>query len=153
MNAVHIRPAKERDLADLYRMCRALWPGFDDSDRQALLNTLRGSPPGGLPNLFFVAALDSGELVGFAEASVRSHADGCDPTYAVAYLEGWFVDEAHRAHGIGANLVKAVEGWARVMGCREFASDTWIDNVTSQHAHEALGFEVVDRCIHYRKTL
>jgi aminoglycoside 6'-N-acetyltransferase I len=33
------------------------------------------------------------------------------------------------------------------------ASDTWLDNLGSQSAHEALGFEVVDRCVHYRKRL
>jgi hypothetical protein len=35
----------------------------------------------------------------------------------------------------------------------EIASDTWIDNEPSQRAHEALSFEVVDRCVHYRKAL
>jgi len=35
----------------------------------------------------------------------------------------------------------------------EMASDTWIDRVTSQRVHEALGFEVVDRSVHYRKSL
>ena len=43
--------------------------------------------------------------------------------------------------------------WARLKGCREMASDTWIDHEGSQRAHEALGFEVVDRCVHYRKEL
>jgi aminoglycoside 6'-N-acetyltransferase I len=33
------------------------------------------------------------------------------------------------------------------------ASDTWLDALDSQQAHEALGFEVVDRCVHYRKNL
>jgi aminoglycoside 6'-N-acetyltransferase I len=33
------------------------------------------------------------------------------------------------------------------------ASDAWLDGLESQHAHEALGFEVVDRCVHYRKLL
>jgi aminoglycoside 6'-N-acetyltransferase I len=33
------------------------------------------------------------------------------------------------------------------------ASDTWLDALRSQHAHEALGFKVVDHCVHYRKVL
>ena len=53
----------------------------------------------------------------------------------------------HRALGIGA------EDWARSQGCMKIASDTWIDNEPSQRAHEALSFEVVDRCVHYRKAL
>jgi hypothetical protein len=32
-------------------------------------------------------------------------------------------------------------------------SDAIIDNELSQRAHEALGYEVVDRCVHYRKRL
>jgi aminoglycoside 6'-N-acetyltransferase I len=33
------------------------------------------------------------------------------------------------------------------------ASDTWIDDEMSIDAHQALGFEIVDRCIHFRKQL
>jgi len=33
------------------------------------------------------------------------------------------------------------------------ASDALIDNDGSQRAHGALGFEVVDRCVHFRKQL
>ena len=47
----------------------------------------------------------------------------------------------------------AAADWARSAGARELASDTWLDNEPSQHAHAALGFEVVDRCVHYRKAL
>jgi hypothetical protein len=33
------------------------------------------------------------------------------------------------------------------------ASDALIENEGSQRAHEALGYVVVDRCVHYRKTI
>lgn len=33
------------------------------------------------------------------------------------------------------------------------ASDAPIDNEDSLLAHQALGFEVVDRCVHFRKPL
>jgi aminoglycoside 6'-N-acetyltransferase I len=33
------------------------------------------------------------------------------------------------------------------------ASDALIDNETSINAHTALGFKVVDRCVHFRKEL
>jgi aminoglycoside 6'-N-acetyltransferase I len=49
--------------------------------------------------------------------------------------------------------MQAGEEWARSHGCHEVASDTWIDHESSQRAHEALGFEVVDRCVNYRKAL
>lgn len=106
-----------------------------------------------MPLAIFVAETAAGELVGFAEVDLRSHADGCDPEQPVGYLEGWFVAEGHRRSGIGARLVAAAEDWARGHGCVEMASDTWIDRTVSQRAHEALGYEVVDRCVHYRKAL
>jgi aminoglycoside 6'-N-acetyltransferase I len=84
---------------------------------------------------------------------LRSHADGCDARVPVGFVEGWFVSERHRSKGVGAKLLAAAEDWARGRGCIEMASDTWLDNDNSQRVHQALGFEVVDRCIHYRKAL
>lgn len=113
---------------------------------------LEGKPVGGMPDTVFVAEAE-GVLIGFLEATLRSHADGCDPGYPVGYLEGWYVAPEHRRRGVGAKLVAAAEEWARAQGCSEMASDTWIDSTGSQRAHEALGYEVVDRCVHYRKPL
>jgi len=106
-----------------------------------------------MPLMNFVAETSAGRLVGFAEVDLRSHADGCDPSRPVGYLEGWYVAENYRRQGIGARLLAAAEEWARGLQCAEMASDTWIDNEVSQRSHEALGFEVVDRCVHYRKAL
>ncbi len=92
-------------------------------------------------------------LIGFLEAGLRSHADGCDPAHPVGFVEGWLVKEEMRGQGIGQRLLEAAEDWARAQGCTEMASDTWIDNELSQRVHEALGFQVVDRCVHYRKAL
>jgi aminoglycoside 6'-N-acetyltransferase I len=47
----------------------------------------------------------------------------------------------------------AAEDWARSKGCRETAPDALIDNQASQRAHAALGFEVVDRRVNFRKEL
>jgi len=90
--------------------------------------------------------------VGFAELSIRSHADSCD-SIGVAYLEGWFIDSAVRRQGAGAALVQAAEQWARAQGCTEFASDTELDNAASAAAHEALGFTEVSRLICFRRVL
>ena len=106
-----------------------------------------------MPLANFVAETADGRLFGFAEVDVRSHADGCNPTRPVGYLEGWYVAEEGRHRGIGRRLLSAAEDWARSNGCIEMASDTWIENELSQTCHEALGFEVVDRCVHYRKAL
>jgi aminoglycoside 6'-N-acetyltransferase I len=100
----------------------------------------------------FVATLEGGSLIGFLEANIRPYADGCD-TKNVGYIEGWFVAAAWRRHGIGAVLVQAAETWAKSKGCSEMASDCDLHNEVSLHAHTALGYEEVERLIHFRKPL
>jgi aminoglycoside 6'-N-acetyltransferase I len=114
---------------------------------------LGGEFPGNLPGVIFVAHHRDDGVMGLIEVDLRSHADGCDPSHPVGYVEGWYVVPAYRRRKIAARLLVAAEEWARSQGCREMASDAWVDNLTSQHVHEALGFEVVDRCVHYRKAL
>ena len=124
--------------------------------RSTSANSKPGHPHGaqpGFPVAWLVAEDASGAMIAFLEVGLRSHADGCDTRRAVGYVEGWFVREEHRRKGIGAALMRAAEDWARAHGCREMASDALIDNATSQTAHTALGFDVVDRCIRFRKTL
>ncbi len=106
-----------------------------------------------MPITILVAEASDGRLAGFVEVDLRSHADGCNPLQPVGYIEGWYVAEDFRQRGVGKKLLAEAEGWARGQRCVEIASDALIDNVLSQRAHEALGYEVVDRCVHYRKKL
>jgi len=131
-------------------MRHALWPdGSVEEHAKEIAAIVAGERVGVYPYVILVA--EGG--VGFAEVTLRSRADGCDPLQPVGYLEGWYVDEAHRRRGVGAALLRAAEEWARSQGCVEMASDTWLDNDVSQRAHEALGFELVDRVVNYKKRL
>jgi aminoglycoside 6'-N-acetyltransferase I len=131
----------------------ALWPESPLEEHRAEAElVVSGRPPSTLPLVVYVAEVD-GTVVGFIEVGLRSHADGCDARRHVGFLEGWYVEPAHQHRGIGRALVQAAEHWARAEGCTELASDTWIDSEPSQAAHVALGFEVVDRCVHFRKSL
>ena len=135
-------------------MRAALWPESSaDEHAQELIPFLEGTASLPLPLANLVAEIIDAKLAGFLEVDLRSHADGCNPSHAVGYIEGWYVDPEWRGQGIGRKLLAAAEDWARSHGCREMASDTWIDNEVSQRVHEAAGYEVVDRCVHYRKTL
>lgn len=149
-----IRPARMEDAHALAALCFALWP---DSSLEEHAREVEAKLSGGaettLPLTLFVAQAQSGALAGFVEIGLRSHADGCDPAQPVGFLEGWYVEPACRRLGIGRRLIAAAEDWARAQGCREMASDTWIDHALSQRAHEALGYQVVDRCVHFRKAL
>jgi aminoglycoside 6'-N-acetyltransferase I len=135
-------------------MRHGLWPdGSVGEHAFEVAPLLAGELRGTLPATVLVAQAEDGGLVGFIEVGLRSHADGCDPSHAVGFVEGWYVVPAYRGRKIGAQLLTRAEEWARAAGCREMASDTWLDNIDSQRAHEALGFEVVDRCVNYRKRL
>lgn len=151
---VHVRQAKQTDRDQLAHLRELLWPETSASEHACELEpVLSGETPGRMPLVNFVAETPDGGLVGFVEVGLRSHADGCNPERPVGFLEGWYVAEGARRSGIGHLLLSTAEGWARSHGCLEMASDTWIDNELSQTCHKALGFEVVDRCVHYRKTL
>jgi aminoglycoside 6'-N-acetyltransferase I len=147
-----IRPARPSDIDALARLRHALWPdGSVEEHRRELEAIFGGTAPGILPEITFVFE-EEGRVVAFADAALRSYADGCE-TSPVGYLEGWFVAESHRRRGIGAALLRAAEDWARAQGCTEMASDTWLEKELAQRAHEALGFEEVDRVVQYRKRL
>jgi aminoglycoside 6'-N-acetyltransferase I len=149
-----VRPANPGDLNQLASLRNALWPESSAAEHaQELTLILAGKPPTTLPLAIFVAETPNDALAGFLEVGLRSHAEGCDESHAVGYLEGWYVTESHRGHGIGAALLHAAEEWARSQGCREIASDTQVSNTLSQRVHESLGFQIAERSILYRKPL
>ena len=151
MNDICVRLAQPSDRDRLASLRSALWPDSSAAEHAGELTPiLCGSVPGTMPLAIFVAESSGGGLAGFLEIDLRSHADGCNPSRPVGYVEGWFVAQEYRRQGVGAKLLAAAEDWARSHECVEMASDTWIDNEVSQRAHEALGFEVVDRCVHYQ---
>lgn len=149
-----IRQAEPGDWSQLAVMRALLWP--DGSEQEHLAELKAGQSNLGqsqFPIVTLVSEDEAGTLTGFLEVGLRSHADGCDTRQPVGFVEGWFVRAEHRGKGVGGNLMHAAEEWARAQGCREMASDALIDNAGSERAHYSLGFEIVDRCIHFRKPL
>jgi aminoglycoside 6'-N-acetyltransferase I len=154
MADISIRVARPADLPRLAQLRAALWPESSAEEHARELSILLSTTASSsLPLIHLVAETPDLGIVGFLEAGLRSHADGCDPAHPVGYIEGWYVDEGRRGQGIGRQLIAAAEAWARSHGCTEMASDALIDNIPSQRAHEALGYQVVDRCVHFRKLL
>ena len=154
MRATRVRLAQPADRDQLARLRVALWPESSAEEHgQELTLLLAGKFPGVMPQVILVAEANDGTLAGFLEAGLRSRADGCDEAHSVGYVEGWYVAENWRQQGIGMELLRVAEDWARSQGCIEMASDTAIDNEVSQRAHEVLGFEVAERSVLYRKKL
>jgi aminoglycoside 6'-N-acetyltransferase I len=143
-----VRRAQPADRLEHARMRAALWPDQDPAALAAELDALLADPT----QVAFVAERSGGGLCGFAEASVRRYANSNDES-PCAFLEGWWVDEDVRRHGVGRALVEAVEDWARAQGFTELGSDALLDNTLSHQAHRALGFEERERVIYFRKWL
>jgi aminoglycoside 6'-N-acetyltransferase I len=148
--ALRVRPVTKDDSAAWLRLRQALWPEDGESSHPHEVALFLA---GGSKNpLAVLVAEDRGEIVGFAELSIRAYAEGCS-TDRVGFLEGWFVLPHARRRGVGRALVKGAEDWARAQGCTEFASDMLVTNEVSAAAHRALGFEEVEIIRCFRKNL
>lgn len=146
---MQVRAAQPSDAVAWEGMREQLWPS-PPGEHAAEVGTFFGGER--QDPMEVLLAVEGNEVVGFAEVSIRSHAEGCRPG-RIAYLEGWFVVPDWRGRGVGRALLRAVEAWGRAQGCRELGSDTELDNAGSAAAHRALGFQEVDRVVCFRKDL
>jgi aminoglycoside 6'-N-acetyltransferase I len=144
-----IRRVRPEDKPEWLRMRHLLWPGHTDAEllveMDEILSAAEEQP-------VFVAVRPDGRLGGFLEGGTRKYADGCESS-PVGYLEGWYVDKDLRQKGVGGQLVRAMEAWARAHGLAEMASDTWLENETSIAAHGRLGYVEMERLVHFAKKL
>ncbi len=137
----------DRDWLDLRG---AFIPELDQHQQQAFLESFAASSVGfaGL-----VAEDDDGSAMGFAEVSVRTdYVNGCQHRPAL-YLEGIYVAPQYRGRGVARALCAAAERWGHEHGCREFASDVYLDDDNSLAAHAGLGFEETERVAYFRKPI
>ncbi len=144
-----VRPIQENDLEEWFRLRQLLWDELTEEEHQdEMLDIYEHTDS----QLVLVAEKDGGRLVGFLEASIRPFVEDCN-TDNVGYLEGWFVESGYRRFGIGRDLVRNAERWARKKGCTEMASDAEVGNDLSLEAHLKLGYEETSRLVHLRKDL
>ena len=142
-----IRTAKPSDSLTLAHLACNMWSDDVSAHEQAFSELIR-SPEA----VCFLAFADE-DAIGFAQCQLRhDYVEGCS-TSPVGFLEGVWVDPAHRCTGVARSLVTACEDWARSKGCTEFASDCEIDNTDSLHFHLSIGFEEAGRTIWFGKKL
>ena len=144
---VQIRKAQKTDFDSWAQMRFALWPVSPAGEHRQELDEFFGAQ-------YFQAwmALKDDQYIGFAEASIRPYANGCD-SRPVVFLEGIWIDPKFRRHGVGQMLVSQVENWARSLNIFEVGSDTELENLISQKSHAHWGFEETARVVYFRKKL
>jgi aminoglycoside 6'-N-acetyltransferase I len=127
----------------------ALWPDATEQEHRAEIAAQLAEPS----RYGAFVVMMAGQSAGLAEVALRrDYVNGTD-TSPVAFLEGIYVTASHRRTGVARMLLDAVRGWARLHRCTELASDTALDNIVSQAAHQALGFTETERVVFYRMLL
>jgi aminoglycoside 6'-N-acetyltransferase I len=143
-----IRRATQDDKSSWLRMRQGLWPEAPIDYLVFDLDKRLADPDYAV----FVASNGDEGLSAFIEAGLRDYAEGCE-TSPVGYIEAWYVEEHVRGQNVGGELIRKAEQWAREKGCREMASDTWLENENSIAAHLRLGYQEVERLVHFVKRL
>jgi aminoglycoside 6'-N-acetyltransferase I len=144
-----VRPLREGDLEGWLTLRMHLWDQVSEDDHKAEMMDIFEHTDS---QFVAIAELGTGQQVGFLEASIRPFVEDCHTDH-VGYLEGWFVEPDYRTMGIGGQLVRAAEAWARKKGCTEMASDAEVGNDLSLEAHKRLGYDETSRLVHLRKDL
>ena len=146
---MQIKEASFEHLDAWLRLRAELWPGSSMEHHRVELTQILTKENA----IAFIACDQTGQVVGFAEATLRrDHVNGCK-TSPVLFLEGIYVRREYRRQGVAQSLCRAVADWGRAAGCREFASDALLDNIESHAFHDALGFEETQRVVYFRKPL
>jgi len=150
---MRVRTVQTDDRREWLRLLRGLYAHSSEEEHRPSVDAfLDGrSHQELIPTAVFVCERSGGGLCGFLELSVRNYAEGCSG--ATPHVESWYVDPDVRGNGVGGLLMTSAEQWARQHGYTELASDTELTNEAGQQAHHALGFEEVERAVHFRKRL
>ena len=143
-----IQKATKDDASVLAEMAVQMWSNHTIDELEA--EFLEGIKNNKL--IFFIKYRDN-LPVGFAQCGLRfDYVEGTKSS-PVGYLEGIFVEENFRNKGYAKELLNACENWAKDKGCKEFASDCELDNLTSLKFHLSMGFDEANRIICFSKEL
>jgi aminoglycoside 6'-N-acetyltransferase I len=143
---LNIRLLTKHDLLAWHELRVKLWP--DPPPEREEVGRLWLNPR----YVVWLAEAQDGHIMAFLEAQVCNRADGC-ASDAILYIEGWYVEPRYQKQGIGSELMRTAEQWARDHNLQELGSDALLENTVSHHAHKKLGFIEVDRQISYMKKL
>lgn len=140
--------ADKSNCAVLAALAAQLWEGHTPSELEHGFEELAENSDAAC----FIKYVDN-QPVGFAQCQLkRDYVEGTHSS-PVGYLEGIFVLEDYRKKGYARELLGACEKWALNKKCTEFASDCEMENEVSLQFHLAMGFEVANRIICFKKSI
>ena len=145
----YIEPLAGPDFGAWVALRAQLWPDhpIEEHRRDAHELLARGDKAA-----VFVAKSD-GQLVGFAEATLRVDFVNGSSTSPVTFLEGLYVVPQRRRQGVARALCDALELWGARAGCSEYASDALLENEQGRIVHAALGFRETERVVYFLKPI
>ena len=145
-----IDPCTDLDRNGWLLLRQQLWPDCPTEDHRREIESQLAEP--GRFCAWLARDMD-GEPQGLIEVSIRrDYVNGTEHS-PVLFLEGVFVQTGARRHGLARELVAAAAAWGGSHGCREFASDTALDNAEGLALHRALGFDETERVAFFRAPL
>ena len=128
-----IKPCTLEHFDDWVRLRIALWPDETLEEHRRYAASILERPDDAT---VYLASEADGNVVAFAEGTLRrDHVNGCSSS-PVAFLEGLYAHPPFRRRGLARLLYEALEGWAKEKGCSEFASDVLLHNEVGQRLHE-----------------
>lgn len=145
---INIDEARDEHLATWLGLREAVYSGLDEAFHTAeMQNILRDDS-----KTCFLAVDEESAICGMVEVSLRNVVDGCLSS-PVGYIEGIYVPETHRKHGIAKRLSQRAEDWCRDKGCREIATDAELANESAQRFHRSMGYRETYRIVQFLKEL
>ena len=117
---IRIRHARREDAATWERMRCELWPNGAADHGPEIERFFSGTLEE--PTVVLMAEDAMGEVVGFAEAAIRTELEGLKDK-RIGYVEGLYVPPEFRGRGVARKLMRASRDWAREERCTAFASD------------------------------
>lgn len=94
---------------------------------------------------FLLMAKDGDKIIGYvAAAMMNKHFMFADD--GVAQIVTWWVHEDHRANGVGGELMKGVEMWAKEMGAKHIMAGHYANKTGKQvkKMYEGNGYSLIE---------
>lgn len=137
-----------QDIDDVAKLALKLWNDADydelKDEFEAILQT---------ENDIVCAAYCQEKMIAFAHCGLRNeYVEGADSNN-VGYLEAVYVEEKFRNLGIASHLIERCEIWAESKGCKQFASDCEVNNLSSINLHKKYGFNESAKLVHFIKNI